>query len=108
MNKEEATNYWVVYTNFTKRAEEYFTGRFWWLAAYITLFLVLWSFVGLPLVAKTLSGMLLLNLGIMLWFLRKSFFESMREMKLVFLIYAVVNVVLAFGLIASAFLSNPA
>ena len=101
MNKEEATNYWGVYANFTKRAEEYVAGRFWWIAAFSAVFLVLWSFVGLPILAKILSGMLVLNSGIMLWLLLKNFFDNMKEMKVVFSIYAVLSMVLVIALITA-------
>lgn len=104
MNKEEITSYRDVYVGFSKRVEKHIANRFWWIVAFFSALCIPSSFIELPWIVKVISIPFVGNTVLLLWFLRKNFFESMREMKLVFLIYAVVNIVLAFGLIASAFL----
>lgn len=103
MNKEDLTSYREAYTNFSNRIENYFAKQFWWFVAFFATFLVLCNLVGLPWLVSTLSGLIILNTSLMLWFLGKNLFESMREMKAVFLVYAILNAALCFCLLLEVF-----
>lgn len=107
MEENKELSNWEVYRNFTQRNEKFLSQpkRFWQFVLIMAVNGVVVSVLPFGLIIKTLIGIMLSLSGVAIVQLRADIFENMREVKVMFSLYVMVNVVLSVGLVAALWLS---